>query len=129
MVASLLLGVLSVPPQGAQAETDRKILNELEQMNQNTLNQLLSAKVYPFFTLELLADNEEAERFKSLFSEEYGYFDYERIYLSKSEKGDEFTLLDFNFIEPKTQKEFMLFIDELNHVLEEEDFQFVSWLV
>lgn len=109
-------------------QTSKESLKLLEQISRNDLHQLSAGRQYTFFALELKADTEEAEEFRNIFSDEAG-FDYEEIYLSESERGNEFTMVRFEFWEEKDQHQFMEFIDQLNKVMSENDFRYVGWEV
>lgn len=106
-------------------QTSKESLKILKQISLDELHQLSENKGYVSFDLELKADMEEAEEFRSEFSENMG-FDYEEIYLSESDRGSEFTVLQFNFWEEKNQEEFKKFIDQLNETLPEQ-LSVVSW--
>lgn len=97
-------------------QTSKESLKILKQISMDELHQLSENKGYVSFDLELKADQEEAEEFRNVFSENMG-FDYEEIYLSESERGNEFTMLHFEFWEEKNQEEFRTFIDQINKTL------------
>lgn len=109
-------------------QTSKESLKILEQISRNDLHQLSDRREYESFTLEVKADMEEAERFKDILAE-VGVFDYEEIYLSESERGNEFTMVQFGFEEEKNQDQFKEFIDQLYEVMSDNDLHFVSWEV